>query len=76
MVGHFSTPITPESGSFLHADSQSNSYQQHHHADDDGPYEYILDAVIKRAGIIGSVGCHFARPRGFGVRSGFEVGIS
>ena len=22
MVGHFSTPITPESGSFLHADSQ------------------------------------------------------
>ena len=23
MVGHFSTPITPESGSFLHADSQS-----------------------------------------------------
>ena len=21
MVGHFSTPITPESGSFLHADS-------------------------------------------------------
>ena len=23
MVGHFSTPITPESGSFLHADSHS-----------------------------------------------------
>ena len=23
MVGHFSTPITPESGSFLHADSHT-----------------------------------------------------
>ena len=25
MVGHFSTPITPESGSFLHADSHSST---------------------------------------------------
>ena len=26
MVGHFSTPITPESGSFLHADSHSGGF--------------------------------------------------
>ena len=26
MVGHFSTPITPESGSFLHADSHAAAY--------------------------------------------------
>ena len=25
MVGHFSTPITPESGSFLHADSHTTT---------------------------------------------------
>ena len=26
MVGHFSTPITPQSGSFFHADSHSDRY--------------------------------------------------